>query len=109
MTAVPFVGCAGSETCDPLTGVSVDGIDDGGMLTEFGAAGTDVTVDGSFVDATVSRFVDLPCPFRFTLKRVFSFASSPLPRVNKKKMKKSNRTPIIPTVAMAHVGTPLGR
>lgn len=106
MTAVPFVGCAGSETCDPLTGVSVEGID--GTLTELGAAGTDVTVDGSDVEATVSLF-DRPCAFMFTLKRVFSFESSLLPRLNKKKMKNSSKTPIIPTVAIAQVGTPLGR
>jgi hypothetical protein len=54
-----LVGCAGSETCAPLTGVSVDGIDvvgtdDEGRVTELGDPGTEVTVEGSLVDATVS-------------------------------------------------------
>jgi hypothetical protein len=44
----------------------------------------------------------------FARNLVFA-SSSLLPRLNKKKIKNSSNTPIIPTVAIAQVGTPFGR
>jgi hypothetical protein len=98
-------------TCDPPTLVSVGGIEGAvvvGIDAVLGSAGTDVTVEGSLVVEAISRFV-VPARWAFRLTRKFEFAvSSPL-RDHITNSRKSSSTPMIPTVAIAQAGTPLGR